>query len=149
MKSADLYILSQRSYQWQDKTVLVVDNDPDNILLLTTILRSTNCKIITARTGPQALEVFYSTEKIDVLITELVLPVIDGFEIMKIMKVVNSKLIVFVASSQVTKKDRKRCFELGADGFVAKPFDVIEVMVKVDVLIDYYSNSNRQIKMRC
>ncbi len=111
--------------------VLVVDDDPVNIELLEGYLSKEN-DILKAYNGNEAL-IIVEANPPDIILLDLIMPGINGYEVCKKLKddpKTNHIPIVIVTSLHETE-DRNKAIEAGADDFITKPFDIVELSVRV------------------
>jgi DNA-binding response OmpR family regulator len=86
------------------------------------------------RTGPQALERMARGD-IDLLILDLMLPGCDGFEVLKQLRARGNDTPVLILSARSADRDRIRGLELQADDYLTKPFNLRELLLRVDALL--------------
>lgn len=106
-----------------NKTILIVDDAPENIAILGELLNEFNIKVAT--NGEKALKVVSSGAKIDLILLDIIMPVMNGFEVAEKLKINPSTAtipIVFVTGEKDIKSFVKG-FELGAEDYIQKPFD--------------------------
>ncbi len=105
-------------------SILVVDDNLSNLILITEILKPHNLKILTVSNGSKALERITSHPP-DLLITDIKMPDMDGFELLNRIKLLNlSKVFPIIAiSASVMKEDEHKIQTAGFRGFVPKPID--------------------------
>ena len=111
--------------------VLIVDDDPINIELLEGYL-SKDYDILKAHDGNEAL-IIVEANPPDIILLDLIMPGINGYQVCKKLKddpKTNHIPIVIVTSLHETE-DRNKAIEAGADDFITKPFDIIELSVRV------------------
>lgn len=111
--------------------VLVVDDDPVNIELLEGYL-SKDYDILKAYNGNEAL-IIVEANPPDIILLDLIMPGINGYEVCRKLKddpKTNHIPIVIVTSLHETE-DRNKAIEAGAEDFITKPFDIIELSVRV------------------
>jgi DNA-binding response OmpR family regulator/anti-sigma regulatory factor (Ser/Thr protein kinase) len=116
--------------------ILIVDDHPHNIVLLKTYLKSTRYEIIEAFDGYEALEKA-TTETPDLILLDVLLPGIDGYEVCNRLKT-NERtecipVIMMTALSDV--KDKFKALEIGADDFLAKPINQVELLARIRTLL--------------
>ena len=101
--------------------VLVVEDDHAVRSLLETLLQDEGLDVVTAASGPQALERFEGT-RIDLVLLDIRLPGFDGFEVCRRLRRISSVPIIMV-TAQHDSHDVVAGLELGADDYVTKPFN--------------------------
>ncbi|MEI6150377.1 MAG: response regulator, partial [bacterium] len=116
--------------------LLVVDDDPDVLLLVGARLRAAGYEVVTAEDGETAIASTLREQPVMVLL-DLGLPKMDGFEVCRRLKAdpvtCGIPIMVFSAKSQQVDKDRASKF--GADGYMAKPFDPGVLLTEIANLI--------------
>jgi signal transduction histidine kinase len=136
----------------KDKPViLVVDDQPQNIDLLEAHLIPQGYEIIQAVNGEEALEK-YSGNKIDLVLLDVMMPVMNGYEVCRILKRRTEHMPVIMITSLCDRDSRITGIESGADDFLSKPFDSTELKLKIKNLLktkfvyDNVEKSCREIK---
>src|SRR5712692_1292992 len=116
--------------------VLAVDDHELNLELLAAYLSGTECELVLAHDGFQALDAI-AAGRPDLVLLDVVMPGMDGFEVCRRIKSdpANRLLPVVLVTSLNTVEDRVRALQLGADDFLAKPIDRNELMARVVTLI--------------
>src|SRR2546426_2747818 len=112
--------------------VLVVDDILANVKLLEARLSAEYFDVLTAYSGPEALELL-RTERVDVVLLDVMMPAMDGFEVCRRIK--NSARTMHVPVIMVTAldqtSDKVQGLEAGADDFITKPVDDIALITRV------------------
>jgi CheY-like chemotaxis protein len=109
--------------------ILVVDDDDTNRLVVRLLMERRGHEIIEAASGQDALDTL-SAEKIDLVFMDLSMPMMDGFETVRRFRSTtkNVRQIPIIAlTAHTTQEDRRRCFEAGMNGLIAKPLNVTSV----------------------
>lgn len=131
--------------------ILCVDDEPANLRLLERTLGTADYLVLKANDGREALAIIGS-RRIDLVLTDIMMPGIDGFETCRRIKEDEKyrHIPVIMITALGSKADRIRGIEMGADEFLAKPFDHGEVLARVkmllrtkeldEMLVDSYSN---------
>src|SRR5687768_4948721 len=110
--------------------VMIVDDEPEIVQLVSKLMESRGHRVTTGRDGQEALDLV-EKERPDVLILDLMLPKVDGFEVCKRLKAAEATRtlpIVMMTAAFPTVEDADRGMTLGADEYVVKPF-LREVLV--------------------
>jgi len=114
-----------------DKTILIVDDTPQNIDILNGLLSDFKRKIAT--NGERALKIAFSDTPPDLVLLDIMMPGMDGFEVCERLRA-NEQTVdipVIFLSAKVEKKDVIKGLEVGGQDYVTKPFDVLELMERV------------------
>jgi two-component system KDP operon response regulator KdpE len=109
--------------------VLLVDDDPSIRRSLAVELRAAGHEVTTAPDGQQG-EAAATTSEFDLVITDLAMPVADGFSLITVIRE-RSRTPIIVLSVRERERDKVRALDLGADDYVTKPFSVPELLARV------------------
>lgn len=111
--------------------VLIVDDQPANVLLLERMLRGAGYVSITSTTEPGTVCALHRQNRYDIILLDLQMPGVDGFQVMAGLKEIEAGgyLPVLVVTAQPDQK--LRALKAGAKDFVSKPFDLAEVLIRV------------------
>ena len=112
------------------KRVLIIEDDPSLMLGLTTALEAEGYGVLGARTGPEGLRLAQK-ERPDLILLDLMLPGMSGFEICKRIRDDDLRSTVMMLTSRSEENDRVFGLELGADDYVTKPFSLRELLARV------------------
>ena len=112
--------------------ILVVDDVPANVKLLEARLSAEYFEVLTANSGPEALDIV-SHEKIDVILLDVMMPGMDGFEVCRRLKSdpESQHIPVIMVTALDLPSDKVQGLEAGADDFLTKPVDEIALMTRV------------------
>jgi two-component system alkaline phosphatase synthesis response regulator PhoP len=122
--------------------ILVADDDPIVLKFLEALLSDAGYEVHTAGDGETALQKIRE-EKPDLVILDLVMPYRDGFDICRTVRQSPSTrtLPIIILSMKEKETDIIRCFEAGADEFVRKPFNALELIARIRKILDRRSPS--------
>ncbi len=112
--------------------ILIVEDDPVNLKLVRDLLQVSGYTTIEATDGKQAVKLA-KTRKPDLILMDIQMPVMDGFEATRILKAdaTTRNIPVLVLTSHAMKKDIERIHKAGVDGYLTKPFDIRELLKMV------------------
>lgn len=113
---------SETGYQWNDKVILIVEDEDINYFIIEKLLANSNVKILWAKNGQKAVDLCTSKEKIDIVLMDLQLPVMNGYEAIKQIKMVRPELPIIVQTAYAMKSNMDKGFEAGCDEYVTKPY---------------------------
>jgi DNA-binding response OmpR family regulator len=109
--------------------VLVVDDDPPSVKMISFLLREEGYEVSTADNGSSALE-WIDREPPDLVILDVMMPDLDGFEVCRRIRQKQDVPIIFLSAKGETV-DKVAGLELGADDYLAKPFEPAELLARV------------------
>ncbi|MEI5908654.1 response regulator transcription factor [Bacillus spongiae] len=112
-----------------ERTVLIVDDDQDIVMLISESLKFENYKTTYAHNGKEALEILQN-KKIDIVILDIMMPHMDGIEVCKKIREV-SNIPILLLSAKDRDIDKIIGLEIGADDYITKPFNVNELVARV------------------
>jgi CheY-like chemotaxis protein len=114
----------------RQRKVLVVDDDARNIFALTTVLENQEMEVISATNGRQAIDLIRHTPDLSVVLMDIMMPAMDGYETMRqIRKVPELRTLPIVAlTAKAMKGDREKCLEAGASDYIAKPVNTEQLL---------------------
>lgn len=121
------------------KRILVIDHNPDNLVSIKALIAELfhGFTTLTATTGNEGIELA-KTGQPDVILLESLMPVMDGFEVCKILKEdenLRDIPVVFLMAANESKENKVRAIKAGADGFLTKPVDEQELVVHINAMI--------------
>ena len=112
------------------RKVLVVDDDARNIFALTSLLENQEMDVISTTTGRRAIEIIENTPDVSIVLMDIMMPDIDGYETMReIRKNPNrNKLPILALTAKAMKGDREKCLDAGASDYIAKPVNTDQLL---------------------
>ncbi|MCF8035689.1 MAG: response regulator transcription factor [Desulfobacteraceae bacterium] len=128
-----------------DKTILVIEDDPDILNLVIWHLESEGYKTLKSKDGKKGMETAIH-EKPDLLVLDLMLPGMDGLEVCKTMKrnQATADIPVIMLTARGEEVDRIVGFELGADDYLVKPFSPRELLLRIRAVLRRYEPPAQQ-----
>lgn len=132
----------------QKKTVLIADDSKMNQELLSEILGD-KYNYVYADDGVQAIEVLNSECEIDIVLLDINMPIMDGFEVLEIIKKYNwtDEIPIIVISAETESSFLQRAYDLGAIAYIAKPYDAITLRYRVENSLKLYERQKRLITL--
>jgi CheY-like chemotaxis protein len=112
------------------KKVLVVDDDVRNIFALSSVLERRGMTVLTAGTGREAINTLESTPDVAIVLMDIMMPDMDGYETMQIIRRNPSfrRLPIIALTAKAMKGDREKCLEAGASEYLAKPVNTEQLL---------------------
>jgi len=117
-------------------TVLVVDDNQQNLELLQAYLEDVDCRTVPARDGPQALEII-SDSAPDLILLDVMMPKMSGFEVCRRIKndPKTSDIPVIMVTALNEYGDIERAIDSGTDDFLSKPVNKLELLTRVKTML--------------
>ena len=121
------------------KKILVVDDNPDNLLSIKALIADLfdGFMTLTAGSGPEGIQMA-KDEQPDVILLDILMPGMDGFEVCKILKqdiTLRDIPVVFVTAQKENKENKIRALKAGGNGFLSKPIDEEEIVAQLLAVI--------------
>jgi HAMP domain-containing protein/CheY-like chemotaxis protein/signal transduction histidine kinase len=112
------------------KKVLVVDDDVRNIFALSSVIERRGMTVITAGTGREAIAKLESTPDVSIVLMDIMMPEMDGYETMQVIRQNASfrRLPIIALTAKAMKGDREKCLEAGASEYLAKPVNTEQLL---------------------
>jgi CheY-like chemotaxis protein len=112
------------------RKVLVVDDDVRNIFALSSVLERRGMTVLTAGTGREAIETLESTSDLAIVLMDIMMPEMDGYETMQVIRQNPSfrRLPIIALTAKAMKGDREKCLEAGASEYLAKPVNTEQLL---------------------
>jgi len=112
------------------KKVLVVDDDVRNIFALSSVIERRGMTVITAGTGREAIAKLESTPDIAIVLMDIMMPEMDGYETMQVIRQNSAfrRLPIIALTAKAMKGDREKCLEAGASEYLAKPVNTEQLL---------------------
>ncbi|MFA9379286.1 MAG: response regulator transcription factor, partial [Lachnotalea sp.] len=114
--------------------VLVVDDESRMRKLVKDFLVKKDYDVIEAADGAEALEQFYATKEIALIILDVMMPKIDGWQVCREVREC-SKLPIIMLTAKADERDELQGFELGVDEYISKPFSPKILVARVEALL--------------
>lgn len=113
---------------------MVVDDEINTRLLMKKVLERENFEVICAANGKIALELLEKYD-IDLMITDVMMPVIDGLQLVEIVSKEHQNLPILMITAKETLDDKRKGFYVGADDYMVKPIDYDEMVLRIYALL--------------
>jgi CheY-like chemotaxis protein len=120
---------------FNDMSMLITDDSIIARKKIKGLLKDTGFKITEAVNGNEALDIL-EIEKFDILLLDLLMPELDGFDVLRRLKEKNNQMPVIVISADIQEATRELCMELGASGFLNKPPSKEELLATIENVIN-------------
>lgn len=126
------------------KKILVVDDEEHLLAGLELNLTLAQHQVFTAQNGKVGIDK-WRLHTPDLIVLDLMMPIVDGFAVLKEIRQSDERLPIMVLSAHSDTKEKIKCFSLGADDYLVKPFALSEFLLRVDRLLQRASWSKTPI----
>ena len=125
--------------------ILVVEDEAPIRDLISINLQLVGYEVFTAEDGIMAEE-FLEKQRVDLILLDVMIPGIDGFSLIEKIKKHNTPVIFVTAKESVL--DRVKGLRLGADDYIIKPFETMELLARIEVVLRRYNKDDNHIKFK-
>jgi len=121
---------------WQNKAILIVEDDPINYQYIEALLAESGLSLIHAKTGEEAVKICQTIYKIDLVLMDIQLPFMSGYEATQKIKSFRKELPIIAQTAYVLNDDRLKAIMVGCDFFISKPIDPEELYSAISKYLD-------------
>jgi len=119
--------------------VLVVDDESRMRKLVKDFLAKSNYEVLEAENGGQAVDIFFENKDIELIILDVMMPVMDGWQVCKAIREY-SKVPIIMLTAKADEKDELLGFSLGVDEYISKPFSPKILVARVEAILRRTNN---------
>ena len=126
-------VLEQPQYHWNNKLVLITEDEEVNFFYLKTLLKKTEARVIRAKNGKEAVDLISEHQgEIDLVLMDINMPVMDGYEAMRIIKALYPSIPIIAQTAYTLNNDRHKCLQAGFNDYLAKPINRVALFRMVN-----------------
>lgn len=123
----------QPEYHWNNRVVLITEDEEVNFFYLKTLLKKTQARILRAKNGKEAVDIIAEHKGgIDLVLMDINMPVMDGYEAMRIIKSKHPDLPIIAQTAYTLNNDRHKCLKAGFNDYIAKPINRVALFRMVN-----------------
>jgi CheY-like chemotaxis protein len=110
----------------RNRNILLVDDDMRNVFALSKVLSEKGINTIKAENGLKALEILQERDDIDLILMDIMMPIMDGYETMRRIRAEGrfSALPIIALTAKAMQRDKDDCIAAGANDYLAKPVEI-------------------------
>jgi two-component system cell cycle response regulator DivK len=112
------------NYNWEGKVLLVAEDEDFNFIFLEEILMDTKARIIRAKDGQQALDFVKSVPEIDLVLMDMQMPIMNGYDATRNIKKIKKDLPIIAQTAYHYGEAYEEIMAAGCDDFISKPIDI-------------------------
>ena len=117
------------------RTIVIAEDDEDNFYFLKVSLRNENFEILRARNGLDAVDLCKMNQNICLVLMDLKMPDMDGYEATKQIKALRPELPVIAVTAYAMTGDEDKTIEAGCDGYLPKPFAREQILELIHIFL--------------
>lgn len=127
-------ILAEQYEGLDGKKILIVDDDIRNVYALTSMLERHSVNILISQNGRDALEILHMTQDIDLILMDIMMPQLDGYETMRTIRNLYgyAQVPIIVLTAKAMKEDREKAIQAGASDYMSKPLEMQQVLLRIE-----------------
>jgi signal transduction histidine kinase len=124
-------------YKWNDKVILIVEDEEVNGLFLEAIFNEAAAQTLYAKNGLQAVELCKSINKIDLILMDIRMPVMNGIKATQEIRKFNQSVPIIAQTALALEEDKQNCILAGCNDTITKPIDVEELLKMVNKYLSH------------
>lgn len=125
-----------RISQLQNKTILIVEDNFISTRLLEETLKHTKAKLILTGNAEEAIEICKGNTSINLILMDIQLPGMDGYEATRIIKQIRPNLPIIAQTANAMSNEKEKAIQMGCDDYVSKPYDLDYLMRSIERLVN-------------
>lgn len=126
---------TDKDLDWNTRTILIVEDETYNHTYLEEILLDTHVKILHAWDGKEAVEIVKKNPEVSLVLMDIKMPEMNGYEATKIIKKINSNITVIAQTAYALSQDRVIAIEAGCDNYISKPISKDELIKLLSIYL--------------
>jgi signal transduction histidine kinase len=112
------------SYHWEDKSILIAEDDEASYLLMKEVLEPTNIKVYHAWNGQEAIDIYEKIKPVDIILTDIGMPKLDGFQLLNQIRSKQKQQVIIAQSGYAMSDEQKQIQDSGFNDCLEKPIDI-------------------------
>lgn len=118
----------KKDFNWPGTRILVVEDDDFSYQFFKVIFRDRGPELIRAKNGEEALRLFYECNDINLILMDIQLPVIDGYEVTRRIRKSDSDIPIIAQTAFAQDENEIKCLEAGCTAYISKPIDMQKLL---------------------
>ena len=122
----------QQRYKWTNKVILIVEDEEVNGIFLEAVLHETGAQTIYAKNGHQAIDLCKSINKIDLILMDIRMPVMNGLKATQEIRKFNQTIPIIAQTALALEEDREKCLLAGCNDTITKPIEIEGLLLLIN-----------------
>lgn len=127
--------MTEKAIHTEENSILIVEDDETSSILLQVFLSQGNYKLLYAVNGKMAVQMFRENPNIDLILMDLKMPVMDGYEATRQIREINANIPIIAQSAYAMSGDSEKALDAGCNDYVTKPVKKEELLAKIKTLL--------------
>lgn len=123
------------NYVWEGKSILIAEDIMSNYNFLRILLKKSKVNVLWVENGRDAVDTVLNNDTIDLVLLDINLPLLNGYEVVKQIKAKRPDLPVIAQTAYALSGDREKSLEAGCDDYVSKPISISVLLKKIDAFL--------------
>lgn len=124
-----------KNYSWANKVILIVDDEDVNAIFLDAVFQITGVQLLFAKNGLQALELVKNINKIDLILMDIKMPVMNGIKATAEIRKINRNIPIIAQTALASEEDMEATIKAGCNTTITKPIEVDELLSLVNTFL--------------
>ena len=118
----------QINYDWRKKTILIAEDEVNNFIYLSAIIKQTGANLLLAKDGLEAVEYIKENRDVDLVLLDIMMPNMNGYEAAKKIKKLRPGLPIIAQTAYSDPRQREKSLASGCDGYISKPYNTSDLL---------------------
>jgi two-component system, cell cycle response regulator DivK len=127
--------MTEKANHTKENTILIVEDDETSSILLQVFLSQGNYKLLFAVNGKMAVQMFRENPDINLILMDLKMPVLDGYEATRQIRKLNTNIPIIAQSAYAMSGDSEKALKAGCNDYVTKPVKKEELLARINALL--------------
>lgn len=119
-------------FNWKGKTILIAEDENSNFELIKAAIANTEISVLRANNGEEAVEMVTSGEKVDLILMDIRMPKMNGYDATRQIKAFNSEIPVIAITAYAMSEDEAKSIKAGCDMYISKPIRPVKLLDVLD-----------------
>jgi CheY-like chemotaxis protein len=121
-----------KNYNWDQKIILIADDEEMNYFFIEAILEQTNAKLIWAKNGIEVLDIIRKIKDIDIILMDIRMPEKDGLTATKEIRLEKNNIPIIAQTAYALSEDKSKCLKAGCNDYLTKPINNDTLLSTID-----------------
>jgi signal transduction histidine kinase/ActR/RegA family two-component response regulator len=123
---------ADRDYNWEGKVIMIAEDAETNFKFLKAMLDKTQASIVWARNGKEVVDYCNDNPKVDMVLMDIQMPIMDGYEATTLVKKINPAIKIIAQTAYAMPNDNIKCIEAGCNDYISKPINPHLLLEKIN-----------------